>query len=232
MYQSTRSVTNRKRTEKKKIHGSAKPYTPSIQLTKEQSSHKKSFISQYLLWNEMFSIIKLISLVRWAGTHFFLPCDHSQPVGERTRGCLAAESFSLPHLALSHGIPSCVGGILKISLAKGLEPLQVWPEEFAQDDHCLMQAELKYWSEANLSVSLSFPVFHQKIYAAGELSRVRAAFGVEQNCTTPAISHICACLHKKGVWSCGFRKAAGNRFWKIIVLFSAFWEVRQKKKTN
>lgn len=88
-----------------------------------------------------------------------LACGHSQPVGERSRGCLAAEPFSLPHLALSHRKPSCVGGILKISSAeRHQEPLQVWPEQFAQDDRCIVQAELKFWSEGNLSVSLSFPV--------------------------------------------------------------------------
>lgn len=148
--------------------GSAKTYTPSIQLTKEQSSHKN-------LFSLSISVMEL-SVFHHKADQLGKVCHHglghvfSLPVGERTRGWLAAESFSLPHLALLHS--SCVGGILKISLAKGHEePLQVWPEQFAQDDHCILQAELKYWSEANLSVFLSFAVFHQELCAAGEPSK-------------------------------------------------------------
>lgn len=99
--------------------GSAKPTLPGSRLPSSKAPTKAFFSVSTC---EVHSKIKLIKIKPpWAGTHFFLACDHSQPVAERSRGWLAPESFSLHHLALSHRKPSCVGGILKISSAKGHE---------------------------------------------------------------------------------------------------------------
>lgn len=73
-----------------------------------------------------------------------------------------------------------------------------WPLHYASWAEILLRGK-----PASLLVFSS--VSSEALLCWRTIQRVRAAFGVELNCITPVLSHVCACLHKRGAWSCGFK---------------------------
>lgn len=109
----------------------------------------------------------------------------------------------------------------------------MWPEQFAQDDHCIMQAELKYGSEANLSISLSFLVFHQKLSAAGEPSKES---GQPLECSRIAplqLSHTCLSpFTQEGSLVLWFQKSSQQLILKDCCFILSILRSQVKEPTN
>lgn len=170
--------------------------TSSIQLTKEQSSHKTFFFSQHLLWNEVFSRIK-----HFFHNKTFLPCLWPFPASggkdQRLAGSRVILSAPLGFVPwktlmcgrntenqLSKGAQGTTAGVARAVCTR-------WPLHYASWTEILVRGK-------SVSVLVFSSVSSEALCCWRTIQRVRAAFGVQQNCRTPAISHMCVPVYTRG----------------------------------